>query len=283
MESENFQCTTRQASLQTHVKMSLGEFEVPTFENSVIRLDQPSQYLIRKARFRNDGYESLKKSMKSCTLYIGKLSTDTTEEQLYELFSKCGIIKQIIMGLDRFKNTPCGFCFIVYQDTKGALSAMKYLNHTMLDGSKIEIDLDPGFVEGRQFGRGVDGGQFKKESQPRNGRGGFRGGRGRFQNDGFRRGGFHDRRSDPQMRSGRFDHSSRPEAPRRILAPRTGTLPPSGPRLLQLQQLPLQPQHQQQEQPPLEKKDEELPPHMMQDDDEPMLDIDNEELPPHLR
>lgn len=85
------------------------------------------------------------------------------------------------------------------------------------------------------------------------------------------------------MRSGRFDHSSRPEAPRRILAPRTGTLPPSGPRLLQLQQLPLQPQHQQQEQPPLEKKDEELPPHMMQDDDEPMLDIDNEELPPHLR
>lgn len=267
--------------------MSLGEFEIPTFENSAIRLDQPSQYLIKKAKFKHDGYDSLKKSMKSCTLYIGKLSTDTTEEQLYELFSKCGVIKQIIMGLDRFKNIPCGFCFIIYQDTKSALSAMKYLNHTMLDGSKIEIDLDPGFVEGRQFGRGVDGGQFKKEQFSsrggtyrggRGGRGGYRyNNRDRYNNN---HGSYHqDRRLKdsyvppssvpipPHESSLADDFSSRPIAvphSRRILEPKTGTLPSRN----------------------IGQDKQELPPHMLQDDDDekmPDVDSNNEELPPHLR
>lgn len=48
----------------------------------------------------------------SCTLYVGNLSFFTTEEQIYELFSKCGDIKSVIVGLDRVKKTPCGFCFV---------------------------------------------------------------------------------------------------------------------------------------------------------------------------
>lgn len=48
----------------------------------------------------------------SNTLYIGNLSFYTTEEQIHELFSKCGDIKRIIMGLDKFTRTPCGFCFL---------------------------------------------------------------------------------------------------------------------------------------------------------------------------
>jgi nuclear cap-binding protein subunit 2 len=50
----------------------------------------------------------------STTLYVGNLSFYTTEEQIYELFSKCGDVKRIIMGLDKFKKTPCGFCFVEY-------------------------------------------------------------------------------------------------------------------------------------------------------------------------
>jgi len=48
----------------------------------------------------------------SSTIYVGNLSFYTTEEQIYELFVKCGEIRRIIMGLDKFKKTPCGFCFI---------------------------------------------------------------------------------------------------------------------------------------------------------------------------
>jgi hypothetical protein len=47
-------------------------------------------------------------------MYIGNLSFYTTEEQIYELFSKCGDVKRIVMGLDKFKKTPCGFCFVEY-------------------------------------------------------------------------------------------------------------------------------------------------------------------------
>ena len=48
----------------------------------------------------------------STTLYVGNLSFFTTEEQIWEIFSKCGELKRIIMGLDRFNRMPCGFCFI---------------------------------------------------------------------------------------------------------------------------------------------------------------------------
>lgn len=65
--------------------------------------------------FKNIEEEKVKEALKiSSTLYVGNLSFFTTEEQIYELFSKCGEIKRIIMGLDRFKKTPCGFCFVEY-------------------------------------------------------------------------------------------------------------------------------------------------------------------------
>ena len=49
---------------------------------------------------------------RSSTLYIGNMSFYTSEEQLYELFSMCGEVKRVIMGLDKYKKTPCGFCFV---------------------------------------------------------------------------------------------------------------------------------------------------------------------------
>jgi nuclear cap-binding protein subunit 2 len=48
------------------------------------------------------------------TVYVGNLSFSTREEQIWELFSRIGEIRRIIMGLDREKKTPCGFCFVEY-------------------------------------------------------------------------------------------------------------------------------------------------------------------------
>lgn len=50
----------------------------------------------------------------STTLYIGNLSFYTREEQIYEVFSKCGAIEKIVMGLDKVNKTPCGFAFVVF-------------------------------------------------------------------------------------------------------------------------------------------------------------------------
>ena len=52
---------------------------------------------------------------------------------------------------------------------------MKYIGGTKLDERIIRTDLDPGFQEGRQYGRGKSGGQvrdeYRDEYDP--GRGGY--------------------------------------------------------------------------------------------------------------
>ncbi|EAU29884.1 nuclear cap binding protein subunit 2 [Aspergillus terreus NIH2624] len=90
-------------------------------------------------------------------------------------FSRCGEIKRLVMGLDRFTKTPCGFCFVEYYTHQDALDCLKYIGGTKLDERIIRTDLDPGFEEGRQYGRGKSGGQvrdeYREEYDP--GRGGY--------------------------------------------------------------------------------------------------------------
>lgn len=63
------------------------------------------------------------------------------------------------MGLDRVKKTPCGFSFVEYYDRPSALLCKKLYDGARLDERYVRVDLDPGFREGRQFGRGKSGGQ----------------------------------------------------------------------------------------------------------------------------
>ncbi|KAF5391404.1 hypothetical protein D9757_001972 [Collybiopsis confluens] len=135
--------------------------------NVVQRLDQPSNYKDSQTRVDRRSQDELLYS--STTLYIGNLSFYTTEEQIYELFSKCanpedgGGIKRVIMGLDRNTRTPCGFCFVEYYTHAEALASMRYISGTKLDERIIRCDMDLGYKEGRQFGRGKSGGQVRDE------------------------------------------------------------------------------------------------------------------------
>ncbi|XP_063851966.1 nuclear cap-binding protein subunit 2-like [Scylla paramamosain] len=111
----------------------------------------------------------------STTLYVGNLSFYTTEEQLYELFGRAGDVKKIVMGLDKFKKTPCGFCFVEYFTRDDAEMCMRFINGTRLDDRIVRTDWDAGFVEGRQYGRGKSGGQVRDEYRTDydSGRGGY--------------------------------------------------------------------------------------------------------------
>ncbi|KAJ1679625.1 nuclear cap binding complex subunit [Spiromyces aspiralis] len=147
--------------------------QVAKNSNIIERLDQPSTY--KDHQFQGTDEEWYALLAKSTTLYVGNLSFYTTEEQIYELFSKCGEIKRIIMGLDRNNKTPCGFCFVEYYTHECVLNCLKYINGTKLDDRIIRTDLDPGFKEGRQFGRGRSGGQVRDEYRQEydEGRGGW--------------------------------------------------------------------------------------------------------------
>ncbi|CBX96015.1 Nuclear cap-binding protein subunit 2 [Plenodomus lingam] len=159
---------------------------MPALRSTVERLDKPSSYATSKKRRRDrrdhrDQSPSQRspspedKLRDATTLYVGNLSFYTTEEQIHELFSKCGEIKRLVMGLDRFQKTPCGFCFVEYYTHQDALDCMKYIGGTKLDERIIRTDLDEGFAEGRQYGRGKSGGQvrdeYRNEYDP--GRGGY--------------------------------------------------------------------------------------------------------------
>ncbi|KAL6633994.1 hypothetical protein ACP70R_026665 [Stipagrostis hirtigluma subsp. patula] len=116
-----------------------------------------SAYRDRRFPGTQEEYEAALQA--STTVYVGNMSFYTTEEQAYELFSRAGEIKKIIMGLDKNSKTPCGFCFILYYSREDAEDAVKYISGTMLDDRPIRVDFDWGFEEGRQWGRGRSGGQ----------------------------------------------------------------------------------------------------------------------------
>ena len=79
------------------------------------------------------------------------------------------------MGLDKFKKTPCGFCFVEYYLRVDAENSMRYINGTRLDDRIVRVDWDAGFIEGRQYGRGKSGGQVRDEYRTD-----FDGGRGGY-------------------------------------------------------------------------------------------------------
>ena len=72
--------------------------------------------------------EHLKAMRIATTIYIGNLSFFTTEWQLHETFSTVGDITRIVMGLDRFKKTPCGFSFIEFEHPESARLATQVSN-----------------------------------------------------------------------------------------------------------------------------------------------------------
>ena len=59
--------------------------------------------------------------------------------------------------------TPCGFCFVEFYTRPEALASLRYISGTKLDERIVRCDLDAGYKEGRQFGRGKSGGQVRDE------------------------------------------------------------------------------------------------------------------------
>eukprot|EP00884_Botryococcus_braunii_P006551 jgi/Botrbrau1/15898/Bobra.40_1s0080.1 len=142
---------------------------------SLLKRLNPEISHYRDRRFQGTQEEFEERLRTSTTLYLGNLSFYTTEEQIYEVFSRAGNVERIIMGLDKMRMTPCGFCFVTYYSRADAEDAVKYLSGMLMDDRPVRVDFDWGFQEGRQFGRGRSGGQVRDEYRTDydEGRGGF--------------------------------------------------------------------------------------------------------------
>ena len=129
---------------------------------SLYKLPKKKQeYYDKRSKLSEKEYFS--KQKKSTTLYVGNLTAYTKEETLFRIFSMVGPIDRLILGLNKKFMIPCGFCFVIYFTREDAQRAINLLNKTRLDGNVIRVDFDIGFSEGRQYGRGYQGGQVRDE------------------------------------------------------------------------------------------------------------------------
>jgi nuclear cap-binding protein subunit 2 len=119
-------------------------------------LEPVSEYYDRHSKLSKEDYSERLRN--TTTLYVGNLSFFTLESQLMEIFSQCGQVVNLIIGLNKQKMQPCGFCFVEYATRQEASFAVDLLNRSLVDGRPIRVDWDYGFEPQRQFGRGKMGG-----------------------------------------------------------------------------------------------------------------------------
>ncbi|KAL4176311.1 hypothetical protein KRP22_001263 [Phytophthora ramorum] len=112
--------------------------EVADEEQRLARGPSQRQYWDRKTF--SSFAEQQRAMARSSTLYVGNLSFFTSEAQIYELFSRVGHVKRVIMGLDRFKKTPCGFCFVEYSTHSEAEACSQFLSETKLGQPSVRDD-----------------------------------------------------------------------------------------------------------------------------------------------
>lgn len=123
----------------------------------------------KKLYWDRSHYDSPESQMKalgiSSTVYIGNMAFSTRSYNVQSHFSQIGPVRRVVMGMDRFQKTPCGFGFVEYIHREDALLAIANLTSTMLDGRAIRVELDAGFQPGRQYGRGQTGGQVRDDKR----------------------------------------------------------------------------------------------------------------------
>ena len=121
--------------------------------------------------------DQMKALEQTCTVYVGNLPFTIKSHHVHHHFttllsssssngtSSFTIVKRVILGIDKNRKTPCGFCFVELYHRRDALRAVSMISGTQLDGKVIRVELDAGFQNGRQFGRGKSGGQVRDDKR----------------------------------------------------------------------------------------------------------------------
>ncbi len=72
-------------------------------------------------------------------LYVGNLSYEALESDLFDLFSKVGAVKNVEVVMDRMSNRSKGFGFVEMEDVERAKVAAEQLNRTDFMGRQIVV------------------------------------------------------------------------------------------------------------------------------------------------
>ncbi|XP_026183656.1 U11/U12 small nuclear ribonucleoprotein 35 kDa protein [Mastacembelus armatus] len=99
------------------------------------------------------------------TLFVARLNPQTTEDKLYQVFSKYGDIQQLRLVRDIVTGFSKGYAFIEYKEERALVRARRDANKLVVDQHELFVDFEQertlkGWVP-RRLGGGLGG---KKES-----------------------------------------------------------------------------------------------------------------------
>ena len=104
-------------------------------------------------------------------IFVGNLSYQTTQDELYAAFAQYGAVERVNIITDRETGQPRGFAFVEMSDARAAETAISQLNGAQLNGRPLNVnEARPKPAGGGGYGGGRGGGG--------GGRGGYGGGRG---------------------------------------------------------------------------------------------------------
>jgi RNA recognition motif-containing protein len=104
-------------------------------------------------------------------IFVGNLSYQTTQDDLYAAFSAYGTVERVNIITDRDSGQPRGFAFVEMTERHEAANAINGLNGAELNGRALNVNEARPKPAGGGGGGGYGG--------ERRGGGGYGGGRGR--------------------------------------------------------------------------------------------------------
>jgi RNA recognition motif-containing protein len=116
-------------------------------------------------------------------IFVGNLSYQTTQEELYAAFAQYGAVERVNIVTDRDTGQPRGFAFVEMTDAREAETAIQQLNGAELNGRALNVNE----ARPKPARTGFGGGGGGERRGP--GGGGGRGGRGGGGGGGGRGGG----------------------------------------------------------------------------------------------
>lgn len=78
--------------------------------------------------------------MSQSKIYVGNLSYGVTEQDLNQLFSKYGVVKQVSLIMDRETGRSKGFAFVTFETAESAQASLQ-LDNNEIDGRKVRVNL----------------------------------------------------------------------------------------------------------------------------------------------
>src|SRR5688500_16782702 len=100
-------------------------------------------------------------------IFVGNLSYQTTQDELYAAFSNYGAVERVNIVTDRETGQPRGFAFVEMTESRDAQTAISQLNGAELNGRALNVNqARPKTDSGPRFGnRGGGGGGDRGRSR----------------------------------------------------------------------------------------------------------------------